>query len=335
MPSYDIIGDIHGCATELKTLLAQLGYRPDDAGVYRHPERTAVFVGDLVDRGPGQLEGLEIVKAMVDHAGAHIVMGNHEFNAICYATPHPDKPGDFLRSHESPTNTAHHLAFLEQLTAERREHYIEWFKTLPLWLDLGGIRVIHACWNHDSMKVVTDATGGNRLTDLQHYVDASTKGRRLHEGQPALRCCRDTAQGTGDQSPGLRTTPYLDHGGKARTKARVRWWDADARTLRQLADTRGMKTPGGEDYPALPDLPVDDKYLRYVYTDHVPVIYGHYWFEWENHQDDWTDYTACVDYGAVKEDGKLVAYRWYGEPTITWRSYEPHTRDVVAETPSG
>lgn len=207
MPSYDIIGDIHGCATELKTLLAQLGYRPDDAGVYRHPERTAVFVGDLVDRGPGQLEGLEIVKAMVDHAGAHIVMGNHEFNAICYATPHPDKPGDFLRSHESPTNTAHHLAFLEQLTAERREHYIEWFKTLPLWLDLGGIRVIHACWNHDSMKVVTDATGGNRLTDLQHYVDASTKGRRLHEGQPALRCCRDTAQGTGDQSPGLRTTP--------------------------------------------------------------------------------------------------------------------------------
>ena len=47
MTKYDIIGDIHGCATELTTLLVQLGYRREDAGIHRHPERTAVFVGDL------------------------------------------------------------------------------------------------------------------------------------------------------------------------------------------------------------------------------------------------------------------------------------------------
>ena len=64
------------------------------------------------------------------------------------------------------------------------------------------------------------------------------------------------------------------------------------------------------------------------------MIYGHYWFEWESHQEDWTDYTACVDFGAVDHGGKLVAYRWNGGPTITWRNYEPHTRDVVATTPS-
>jgi len=42
---HDIIGYIHGCAPELKSLLAELGYEPDSAGVYRHPDRTAVFVG--------------------------------------------------------------------------------------------------------------------------------------------------------------------------------------------------------------------------------------------------------------------------------------------------
>ena len=47
---------------------------------------------------------LQIVKAMVDHGGAHIVMGNHEFNAICYATPDPTKPGDFLRTHQDKDN---------------------------------------------------------------------------------------------------------------------------------------------------------------------------------------------------------------------------------------
>ena len=328
MTRYDIIGDIHGCASELKTLLAQLGYERDDAGVYRHPERTAVFVGDLVDRGPEQLEVLQIVKAMVDHGGALIVMGNHEFNAICYATPNPNKPGDFLRTHEDPKNNEGHAAFLDQLTGEQREHYLEWFKTIPLWLDLGDVRVVHACWNAEAMKVVQDATGGSRLTDLQHYVDASTKGHPLYEAVEILLKGPEISLGDYGQRP------YVDHIGKSRIMARVRWWDADARTLRQLADIRGMKTKDGQDYPRLPDLPVDEKHLSYVYTDTVPVIYGHYWFEWDSHQEDWTEYTACVDYGVVKSGGKLVAYRWDGGPTITWRNYQPHTRDVVAENPS-
>ena len=66
MDHYDIIGDVHGCATKLLALLGKLGYRRDEAGVYRHPESTAVFVGDLIDRGDEQLQVLQLVKAMVD-----------------------------------------------------------------------------------------------------------------------------------------------------------------------------------------------------------------------------------------------------------------------------
>ncbi|MGW1722146.1 polynucleotide kinase-phosphatase [Streptomyces sp. NPDC002306] len=71
---FDIVGDIHGCASELETLLARLGYKD---GV--HPEgRTAVFVGDLVDRGPDSPGVLRRVMSMVGSGDALCVPGNHE-----------------------------------------------------------------------------------------------------------------------------------------------------------------------------------------------------------------------------------------------------------------
>ena len=71
---FDIIGDVHGCASELDALLGKLGYVD---GV--HPEgRTAVFVGDLVDRGPDSPGVLRRVMAMVKSGNALCVPGNHE-----------------------------------------------------------------------------------------------------------------------------------------------------------------------------------------------------------------------------------------------------------------
>ncbi|MEZ0161399.1 polynucleotide kinase-phosphatase [Streptomyces althioticus] len=71
---FDIVGDIHGCSSELEALLGKLGYVD---GV--HPEgRTAVFVGDLVDRGPDSPGVLRRVMAMVKSGNALCVPGNHE-----------------------------------------------------------------------------------------------------------------------------------------------------------------------------------------------------------------------------------------------------------------
>ncbi|MFE8013104.1 polynucleotide kinase-phosphatase [Streptomyces antibioticus] len=71
---FDIIGDIHGCSAELESLLGKLGYAD---GV--HPEgRQAVFVGDLVDRGPDSPAVLRRVMAMVKAGDALCVPGNHE-----------------------------------------------------------------------------------------------------------------------------------------------------------------------------------------------------------------------------------------------------------------
>lgn len=71
---FDIIGDVHGCLRELGSLLDRLGY-----GKRGHPDgRTAVFVGDLVDRGPSSVGVLRRVMSMVDAGDALSVVGNHD-----------------------------------------------------------------------------------------------------------------------------------------------------------------------------------------------------------------------------------------------------------------
>ncbi len=86
---FDIIGDVHGCCDELEDLLTQLGYEvvanlPGAPGlasgpVYAHPAgRKAVFVGDLVDRGPRVLDTVRLVRNMIMHGSALCVPGNHD-----------------------------------------------------------------------------------------------------------------------------------------------------------------------------------------------------------------------------------------------------------------
>ena len=76
---FDFIGVVHGCADELEELLADLGYTRDEEGVWRSATgRKAVFVGDLVDRGPRIVDTLKIVMAMVRAQSALCVPGNHD-----------------------------------------------------------------------------------------------------------------------------------------------------------------------------------------------------------------------------------------------------------------
>lgn len=76
---FDLIGDVHGCCDELEALLGKLGYQPDADATWRHPEgRKAVFLGDLVDRGPRVLDTLNLARRMVAAEMALCVPGNHD-----------------------------------------------------------------------------------------------------------------------------------------------------------------------------------------------------------------------------------------------------------------
>ncbi|MCL2527168.1 MAG: polynucleotide kinase-phosphatase [Defluviitaleaceae bacterium] len=77
---FDIIGDVHGCYDELCQLLEKLGYTVDKEGCAATPPqgRKGVFLGDLCDRGPNNIEVLRLVMNMVISGGAYAVIGNHD-----------------------------------------------------------------------------------------------------------------------------------------------------------------------------------------------------------------------------------------------------------------
>lgn len=299
MSGFDVIGDIHGHADALERLLAELGYR-ESGGVHRHPERQAVFVGDLVDRGPAQVRVLEIVRSMVEAGAARITMGNHEFNAVAWATPKVSADGraTWCREH-SDKHRGQHAEFLAQVGEDSDAHrdWVEWFRTIPLWLDLGGLRIVHACWDPASMNVL----GGPTLTDemltaekgsaLYEAIEIVLKGPELDLGG---RC-------------------YLDKDGTPRRKARHRWWDPEATTLATAAEIpNGVVACDGGDFGRLPDDPLPAGLP--AWSPGAPVLYGHYWRRGVPTVDGPT--SACLDWSVVR-GGPLVAYRWSGESELT------------------
>jgi hypothetical protein len=292
MTGYDVIGDVHGHADKLDGLLRQLGY-VERNGAWRHSGRQAIFVGDLIDRGPEQRRTVDTVRSMIDAGSAQTVLGNHEFNAIGWLTRNPDNLDEHLRR-RSDKNRQQHAAFLSQVGEESALHneYVDWFRTLPIWLDLGDLRVVHACWSSDEINVVgqtlTDelvVKGSCRGSPEYHAIDVLLKGPEID----------------------LRGRTYRDKDGTVRKRARLRWWDATATTLRSAAEIPG-EVKARDDFPPLPDDPLEEA-VAYAYRDTVPVIFGHYWRTKHSVVD--SRKTACVDFSAGR-GGPLVAYRWDG-----------------------
>ena len=142
---FGIIGDVHGCAGELETLLTRLGYdvrwsgTPGTASVEVVPPagRRAIFVGDLVDRGPRSPDVLRIVMSMVESGAAFAVPGNHDVKFLRWLDGKDVKPTHGLDRT---------IAQFEGETKAFRNRVREFFTTLPIyvWLEGGRLAVAHA-----------------------------------------------------------------------------------------------------------------------------------------------------------------------------------------------
>lgn len=301
---YDLIGDIHGQAVELETLLEKLGYR-HSGECYRHESRTVIFLGDFIDRGLHQRRVLELVRPMIESGAARAVMGNHEYNAIAYYTP--DGDGGHLRLRDDK-NDGQHDAFLRAYAdnpGEWRE-VIEWFKTLPLWLDLDGLRVVHACWDPVFIeRIAKEYDREALLTDdlLRNSSDRETKPWEYWAIETLLK---------GKEIKLPDGISYPDSNGILRHEIRVRWWGR-GRTYRNVF--LGPESA----LTHIPDDPVQGDHLVEYGHDEKPVFLGHYWMEGEPLP--LADNIACLDYSVAKEGGKLVAYRWDGEQKIDPTKY--------------
>jgi hypothetical protein len=290
----DVIGDVHGKKKALETLLTRLGYAPL-SGVWRHPGgRKAVFVGDLVDRGPDVSDVLALVKAMVDAGEAWMVLGNHELGLLGWYTQSAN--GEYRRKHQKK-----YLKYMGPSIALfdhfKEEHavYLEWFTHTPLTLELGGARFVHAYWDH---KTVAKIKPGASLHDLgwsepsfthanKERADLLTKGPELNVPEGVV---------------------VTDRQGNVHDKARMNWWRIDsARDMRELIKP---------DTAALAGHPIPDKARAYgpPQPGEAPLFFGHFGFN-ECPGLIGPNYT-CVDF--TGEHGTSVgAYRWDGEDVLS------------------
>jgi hypothetical protein len=293
---YDLIGDIHGCADALKALLATMDYR-EHAGVWRHPTRQVIFLGDFIDRGPKQVQVMKIVRAMVDAEQALTVMGNHEFNAVAWATPAATGSDAFLRPH-TEANRRQHAAFLAQVREGSQDHQdlIDWFRGLPLWLDLDGLRVVHACWHLPSFEILTE-----HLDDGQRIRDEAAWAALTRKDDPAYEALETVLKGL--EIPLPEGVAFKDKDGKIRRHVRTRWWQDHPITYRDLA------IAPTEVIVQIPHEPAPEDILP-GYDGEKPVFVGHYWMS--GTPSPLSARVACLDY-SVAAGGKLCAYRWDGE----------------------
>ncbi len=172
---FDIIGDVHGCGDELEALLSDLGYRKvswmtGGSGwgdeVYRHPEgRLAVFLGDMVDRGPRILDSLRIIRNMVQSGNALCVPGNHDMKFLrklqgknVQITHGLEKSMAEMAALPEPGNTEFKKGLMEFLHG-LVSHYV---------LDQGRLVVAHA-----GMKQTMQGRGSARVRDFALYGETT------------------------------------------------------------------------------------------------------------------------------------------------------------------
>ncbi len=292
---YDLIGDIHGHVEPLKQVLTLMDYKPVK-GVWQHPNRKVIFAGDFIDRGPAIREVLQIVRAMVDAGQAMAIMGNHEYNALAYAYALPD--GKYLRSH-STTNTRQHQATLDQFKHHREEwqDWLQWFYTLPLFLDLGILRVVHACWDDEHIRWLKN----NNHERLSEQLLLSSH----NQGTYPFEVLEETLKGKEFNIP--ESFAWRDKDGHLRNANRIKWW------IHPGSATYGDFLFNCPENLRHEKVPTDLKVSIYP-KEAPPVFFGHYWMD-EEFPVIQADNVICLDYSIAK-GGSLVAYRWNGEDKL-------------------
>ncbi|UVE16467.1 metallophosphoesterase [Pseudomonas sp. LS44] len=300
--SYDVIGDVHGCARTLELLLETLGYRRQ-SGVWRHPQRMALFLGDIIDRGPRIREALHLVHDMVNAGQALCIMGNHEFNALGWCTSAaPDSNRQFVHEH-----TPRHARLIRQ-TLEQFEHYpgdwrdfLGWFHELPLFIDAGRFRLVHACWDAGLIDALRGRYPDGRIDSA--FLQASSVS-----GSFASQVFNRLLRGTDMRLPDGLTLTSDD--GFTRAFFRTKFWEEDPQTY---GDIVFQPDALPDDVASMP-LSAADKNALLRYGAKEPMLFvGHYWRSGQPAPI--RPNLACLDYSAVLY-GKLVAYRLDQETLI-------------------
>ncbi len=295
---YDIIGDVHGYATLLKKLLLQMGYSKTESG-YFHPSRKAIFVGDFVNRGPEIRKTVRIIRKMVENGNGLAIIGNHEINAITYYL----KDKDGLPLIKSPGKNF--LALYKTINqfsefAEEWKSHRKWMSELPLFLDLGKIRIVHACWSETAIELIKIAESEGK----------SRNGifRKMYKKPkfPLSKSVLTLTKGIDYKMPG--DLKVINNKGVSPQSFRMRWWeDPEGKTFEEMSFDSKFALPQYE-------IPKQIAPQNTPYPEDAPMVFfGHYC----RHEGPFIikPNLCCVD-SCVAGTRILTAYRWNGEKVL-------------------
>ena len=294
---YDIIGDVHGHADQLKNLLKKLGYQPKD-GCYTHPARKAVFVGDFINRGPKIRETINLIRKMVENGSAQAVLGNHEMYAVLYYLR--DTEGKYYKK-RIPKYQLQINQTLDEFVNFKDEFksHLKWLRTLPMFLDYGDIRVAHACWDNENIQLLRNTITKTKLSKplLREIAMNVTKFSESFW---------ETCKGIDFLLP--KDVLVFDDEGRPHRSFRMKWWEnPDGKTFKEISLESRFELPAYT-------IPNEIIQIRKPYPTNDPIVFfGHYCLNQccgimaEN--------LCCID-SCVTRSGKLLAYRWEGEKKL-------------------
>lgn len=175
---FDIIGDIHGCYTELLDLIEKLDYQMD-SGIPKHPNgRRLAFVGDAMDRGPDSINVLKMLFAMQDANILTYSPGNHCNKLYRFA-----KGNSVQVTHGLETTVAE----LDAMPSDKRKSFLDRYKrfyeAIPLYHSLanGNLIVAHAGIKEEMVNIPIS----DQIQVFVLYGDIT--GKRLPDGRPVRR----------------------------------------------------------------------------------------------------------------------------------------------------
>ncbi|PKH03104.1 hypothetical protein CXF72_07920 [Psychromonas sp. MB-3u-54] len=212
------IGDVHARHSKLINLLEVIDFDSNNSNSSAKNEQL-VFIGDLIDSVPDcvseHLTLLNHVESLVKSNHAFCLLGNHEFNAIGWATQKGQ--GNWARPH-TDNNRNQHNAFLEAVEEGSKEHerWITWFKSLPLFLDFEAVKAIHACWDEQVIERIKPYLNPDNSLKEAHWLDAFDETHEL------FTLCETLLKGPERQLPAEQA--FKDKTGKIRTQKRIEWW---------------------------------------------------------------------------------------------------------------
>ena len=233
---FDIIGDVHGHLELLTGLLSLLGYQDRD-GCWYHPEgRKAVFLGDLINRGPDSIGVLRLVQEMNNKGEAFISIGNHEFRIL--------------------------QEFVKSGSLENKEllPFLGWIRSWPLFLEFPGFRAVHAAWHFSSIKALSEASLAS-----DDFIRST-----LENGSEIQRSTQNILYGIRVHLP--KEQEMKDRFGIARKKGRIKWWQDPAGKSFSEYLLSPMYPAPSDLFPEAKEVEGVEPYQE----PELPVFFGHY-----------------------------------------------------------